>query len=1260
MVIKKSIKLDNTYSASFNSTNAVWWNTNIDLVIGDNSSLVSSGAYSWFNGIKIPIIPIYGNSTILQSPLLDEDSAPLYAPYPTVNGPYDRQTQDIRDSAYITSWLNYCKSLVDLGAEGVFISNLSLEPEKNAVRDGGIEPGIDLSWWPSAVNNFLNIISSEMKQYKPGFLVVHDVSWEDLNPRRWEDPRAVEQIKASDLINITDVTNTSLNEYNAQNPAIDYKQYSLRSLFSYIDFIHLNGGNVIINGNMSNAENQKFTSACYRLVHASGDYISINGITYPTTIPSVITTNYGNALGVRKDQYEDPNNLGYIYRNFYTGNVRVTPIKYGEYITTDSSFIDEKSQVDNSTVLKFPVTNILDTFNQSGSLGVPYISPAFTNPYEAGTAAMETRVSGTEIGASTTTNRSIAYNTVFNRDQELFLTRTNATANTVHLNARLSLNSSNQKSCYVLIVTDTWMRLGKYIDDVLTYISSQYNVTVVANSRVGLRANGSTISAYIDTGAGWSKVIESTDISIKTGGLIGIRFNTTTTASIDNFGGGNIEEIKGEFSTSPSASTFNIEALSAGSSIDKVEGSGASKKGIESVLEYNGLILNDTSKFDRYIVTKIDGLFGIDIRDNRVAKPNQNGEIVQDSKYGGRTITIEGKILAQSREKLLDMETAMQMAFGDLKENSLVFRTGDIRRDYYIDCKNTQPISMVEDQESNTHYHYRTFVITLRASDPFFYSVNTIEQESSISVGTDPTYIDNFSTSTLTYPEYDESDSNYYLTNLNKGKIVEGTGGSGHAPVFSISSGKLAERKLSIGSSIITRQTSRDKLSNFTQVVKVNFDKLPLKHASNTDYTNIRYPIVNMVSEHKGPEAYYFKLHEFWAVANGTKRTLDLTKEHYKYRRSSQGGALNNSFKFTNTEFTSNGDVLDLGMDGFFNEYQTTPILYGSDANTDSGNFTDSYILENTGTTYEILPSTDYWFLISSSLLEKNGRQYKITTKRVYDVDPFGGTNPSPVASYVYRHGVASASAPGGPMAEVDGYLGIASTGSDTNAIKTLNGYITGTGSLGPSSPVIAENIKYALDYMQSTWAMGVISYWNRNYPLINVVISDTPLASTKHSYSVTPGFGTSSTRYESGDKTFYDDWKVFNYDTNSPDDTYTDLITANNNGNYNVLPVFEIKSDAQKPITTTNVLTISNNANGKFIKFNTTTTGRFIPDGETLVVDCKNKKAYLKNSKESYINYISFDSSWIDLELGFNGIAVSSSDVSFISTDIKYSNIYL
>lgn len=147
----------------------------------------------------------------------------------------------------------------------------------------------------------------------------------------------------------------------------------------------------------------------------------------------------------------------------------------------------------------------------------------------------------------------------------------------------------------------------------------------------------------------------------------------------------------------------------------------AQPRGVESLLNYDGFLLNNRKLLDTYLVTTIDGLADPDVRDSRDVNPGRHGETYFNAYYGGRTVVLTGKIRANTIHKLRDMQQALRQAFNNLDgERPLIFGAEDANNSVYLNCKKSQPIAMSEIQQDFTYR--RDFQVTLRASNPRFLS----------------------------------------------------------------------------------------------------------------------------------------------------------------------------------------------------------------------------------------------------------------------------------------------------------------------------------------------------------------------------------------------------------------------------------------------------------------------------------------------------------------------------------------------------------
>ena len=142
------------------------------------------------------------------------------------------------------------------------------------------------------------------------------------------------------------------------------------------------------------------------------------------------------------------------------------------------------------------------------------------------------------------------------------------------------------------------------------------------------------------------------------------------------------------------------------------------------MIEYNSLFMNVRDWIDTFLVTPIGGLEDADVGDSREVNPGYHGETPFIGLYGGRTITLSGKVYCTTLFKLRDMQQALRQAFSDVsQEYPLIFRAPTPDNDQMIYCKKSQPLQMADEQRTANHFE-RAFQIVLRASNPRFVSSN--------------------------------------------------------------------------------------------------------------------------------------------------------------------------------------------------------------------------------------------------------------------------------------------------------------------------------------------------------------------------------------------------------------------------------------------------------------------------------------------------------------------------------------------------------
>lgn len=163
--------------------------------------------------------------------------------------------------------------------------------------------------------------------------------------------------------------------------------------------------------------------------------------------------------------------------------------------------------------------------------------------------------------------------------------------------------------------------------------------------------------------------------------------------------------------------------LGTGSAVEHITGTKLSPAlGVEALIEYRGLLMNVRDWIDTYVVTGISGVDDADVRNSADPRPGRHGELPGSGLYGGRTIVLTIKIETKTIWKLRDMETALKKAFNNVnQEYPLYFRTNDVNKDVYINCRKSQKLEKSEAQDTDTSF-VRTWQVTLRCSNPAFLS----------------------------------------------------------------------------------------------------------------------------------------------------------------------------------------------------------------------------------------------------------------------------------------------------------------------------------------------------------------------------------------------------------------------------------------------------------------------------------------------------------------------------------------------------------
>lgn len=111
------------------------------------------------------------------------------------------------------------------------------------------------------------------------------------------------------------------------------------------------------------------------------------------------------------------------------------------------------------------------------------------------------------------------------------------------------VGGANTFDCYQAVWVSTTVQITKVTDGVAAVLVADHGQPALSDGyKLGIRCVGSTISAWIDTGSGFTKVLETTDTSY-TSGYLGL-WLVSDTVLADDFGGGAATSAEGLAATS--------------------------------------------------------------------------------------------------------------------------------------------------------------------------------------------------------------------------------------------------------------------------------------------------------------------------------------------------------------------------------------------------------------------------------------------------------------------------------------------------------------------------------------------------------------------------------------------------------------------------------------------------------------------------------------------------------------------------------------
>lgn len=147
--------------------------------------------------------------------------------------------------------------------------------------------------------------------------------------------------------------------------------------------------------------------------------------------------------------------------------------------------------------------------------------------------------------------------------------------------------------------------------------------------------------------------------------------------------------------------------------------------GIEAVFEYNGLRMNENKRTGGafYRISEFGGMDDPDIRVNAEPNPSRDGENAPLALLSGRTVTLNGRIVARNLDEMRQMRNSIKLAFRNPNtELPLFLRAESSAFDHFINCRKRS--LQIKESQDNLQF-WRDFQVSLRASDPRFLTVAT-------------------------------------------------------------------------------------------------------------------------------------------------------------------------------------------------------------------------------------------------------------------------------------------------------------------------------------------------------------------------------------------------------------------------------------------------------------------------------------------------------------------------------------------------------
>jgi hypothetical protein len=218
----------------------------------------------------------------------------LYIPWGCSGGSCPQYAADIGNAAFRQAWIASARAEVSHGYAGLWIDDVNLDFR---VGDGAgrpitpIDPRTGAPMSEHAWREYMDTFLEEIRRALPGVELLHNSIWFAGGPERDTNPNVKREIAAADYINLERGVNDS-------GLTGGSGQWSLQSLFSFIDRVHAAGKGVVLDGGDSSASGREYSLASYFLISTGSDGVGLGSMTPENWWPG-FDQDLGAAQGAR-------------------------------------------------------------------------------------------------------------------------------------------------------------------------------------------------------------------------------------------------------------------------------------------------------------------------------------------------------------------------------------------------------------------------------------------------------------------------------------------------------------------------------------------------------------------------------------------------------------------------------------------------------------------------------------------------------------------------------------------------------------------------------------------------------------------------------------------------------------------------------------------------------------------------------------------------------------------------------------------------